>query len=92
MRTFSFLSAFTLVVALVFSQSLSADPYAPVPHCYKPLKPLMLTTFYYKKRFQEDVSEYRICLKNFIKQQDQFVSMHQKAGKNAQAVLDTFGK
>ena len=65
------------------SSSGHADSFEPVAHCYKPDKPLMFSTRYYKNRYAQDADEYRRCLKTFIEHQEYAAKVHKQAAMNA---------
>ncbi len=80
-----------LMLSLVgLSMSVCADTYEPVAHCYKPSKPLMFSTGYYKNRYNQDVADYQTCLKTFIEHQEYAAKMHKEAAKNALKIWNDF--
>lgn len=69
-----------------------ADSYGPLPHCYKPTKPLWLATVYYRNRYTRDVSEYQRCMKAFIVDQERAVKIHTHAAQAALTSWNEFAK
>ncbi len=64
-----------------------ADNFEPLPHCYKPNKPLWMASSYYKKRYNNDAEQYQRCMKSFIKSQEIAAEIHTLA---AQKALETW--
>ena len=60
-----------------------ADTFEPLPHCYKPTKPLLLSTRYHKARYDRDVQEYQRCIKAFITEQEEAIKIHTQAMQKA---------
>ena len=86
--SFFFLALFLLGL----SASSHADTYEPVPHCYKPSKPLFFASRHYKDRYRIDVEEYQSCLKKFIQHQELAAKMHTEAAQNALKTWNDFAE
>ncbi len=88
------LSLFLLLGLLMMGSSITtyADNFEPLPHCYKPTKPLWLATGYYKTRYSRDVEEYQRCMKAFIVNQENAVKIHTLAAQSALKTWNDFVK
>ncbi|WP_198265329.1 hypothetical protein [sulfur-oxidizing endosymbiont of Gigantopelta aegis] len=75
-----------------FSASSTADMFEPIPFCYKPTKPLWLSTAYYARRYQRDVGDYQHCMKDFIRSQELAAKVHSQAAKKALQSWQAFSK
>ncbi len=69
-----------------------ADNFEPIPHCYKPNKPLWLATAYYKNRYNYDIEEYQRCMKAFIEAQERAVQIHTQAAQKALETWNNFAQ
>ncbi len=83
---------FSMLFFMGLCVSSQADTYEPVSHCYKPSKPLMFATRYYKDRYTRDVEEYQSCLKTFIEHQEYAAKMHKEAASNALKTWNDFAR
>jgi len=81
-----------LFFALMSGQSVYADLYEPVPHCYQPSKPLWLAAEKYQQRYELDVEQYQTCIKLFIKKQQNAVQVHTLAAQKALKTWNDFIK
>jgi len=86
-----------LAVVLLLSMMLTgisvssyADHFEPLPHCYKPTKPLWMATAYYKERYNSDVEAYQRCMKKFIMAQEAAVTIHTQAAQKALEAWNSF--
>ena len=75
-----------------FSMSIYADNFEPLPHCYKPTKPLWLATSYYKHRYDRDIEEYQRCMKAFIVDQERAAKVHTQAAQKALKTWNDFAQ
>jgi hypothetical protein len=75
-----------------FSASSTADMFEPIPFCYKPTKPLWLSTPYYERRYQRDVNDYQRCMKDFILSQELAAKVHGQAARKALQSWEQFTK
>jgi len=69
-----------------------ADNFQPLPHCYKPSKPLWLASGFYKARYKRDVTDYQDCMKAFIVDQERAVKIHTQAAQQALKTWNDFAK
>ncbi|MCW8930373.1 MAG: hypothetical protein OQL19_09065 [Gammaproteobacteria bacterium] len=86
------INLFFLLALFMMGSSVTsyADSFEPLPHCYKPTKPLWLATSYYKTRYNRDVEEYQRCMKSFIVAQENAVKIHTQAAQNALKTWNEF--
>ncbi|MCU7837682.1 MAG: hypothetical protein KZQ83_20880 [gamma proteobacterium symbiont of Taylorina sp.] len=70
---------FTIFVFLITSASAYAEDIVPADYCYKPEKPLLLSTSNHKKRYDEDMKEYEKCKKSFTEMYERVSEMQKKS-------------
>ncbi len=72
-----------VVILLVTASASSADKYIPEHLCFKPEKPLFMASRYHQELYQQDVKRYKFCIRDFIREQEQTIIIHQEAIKKA---------
>jgi hypothetical protein len=77
-------------ILLSFSTFIQADKYVPEHLCFKPEPPLFMASPYHKKMYQKDISQYKFCIRDFIKDQEQAINIHQEAIKKATSDWNEF--
>lgn len=75
-------------VVLSFSGQLNAQDVAN--YCYKPSKPLFLSTAKDDKRYAEDLDEYQHCQQRFAEMQERAAKLKKESDMNSQLIMDTF--
>jgi len=88
------LSLFLLLSLILTGVSVTsyADNFEPLPHCYKPNKPLWLAAAYYKNRYNRDIEEYQRCMKAFIEDQENAIKIHTQAAQKALETWNNFAQ
>lgn len=69
-----------------------ADEYPPSHMCFMPEPPLFLASRRHKERYYEDVNRYRLCMNEFIQDQQEAIRMHEAAIKHARTELKKYQK
>jgi len=59
----------------MMSFSVQASDVVPADYCYKPEKPLLLSTSDRKKLYDEDLKEYKKCKQSFIEMYERISQM-----------------
>lgn len=80
----------SLFIFLSTSAVTYADRYVPTHLCFKPESPLFMTTPYHKKMYDKDVNRYKFCIRDFIKAQEQAITVHKSAIKKATSDWNEF--
>ena len=80
----------TLIVILLSCSSQANDLEEQANYCYKPSKPLFLSTAADDKRYAEDLKEYKYCQQRFAEMQERAAKMKKESDMNGQLILDTF--
>jgi hypothetical protein len=70
---------------LVFAAPLAhaADSSAPSHSCRKPGKPTEIKTQQEADKFNETVSQYKSCIEEFVRQQEETAAVHRRAASQA---------
>ena len=85
-----FFSIISLFIFLFISTISHADRYVPTHLCFKPEPPLFMSTPYHKKMYNKDVNQYKFCIRDFIKSQEQAITIHNEAIKKATSDWNEF--
>jgi len=86
---FSILLTIILLTLLVLTP---ANAQEETNYCYKPSKPLFLSTAKTKKRYAEDMQEYQRCKEYFIEMQQRSARIKQEADKSSQRIMSNYSK
>jgi hypothetical protein len=73
----------TTVVFLGFAALANADSTPPSHSCRKPAKPAEIKTQAEADKFNEAVSNYKACIEEFVRQQQEATANHQRAATQA---------
>ena len=76
-----------LIGLMTLSFSAYPDNFTSSPPCYKPNKPLMYSPAYYIKRYNEELIEYKQCIKDFIAKQELSIRLHKESIEQARVLL-----
>lgn len=60
-----------------------SDMITPSHFCSKPYKPYRFSSEWEMQRFQDEVEDYRQCIRDFVEEQEDAVSKHQAAAQDA---------
>jgi len=77
-----------LVLLLVSVQSYSQEE--EIDYCYKPSKPLFLSTSQSKKRYAEDLQEYQRCQQYFIDMKQRTSQLKKESEINEQSMMKNY--
>jgi len=61
-------------------------------YCYKPSKPLFLSTANSKKRYAEDMQEYQRCKQYFVEMQQHSARIKQEADESSRRIMSHYNK
>jgi hypothetical protein len=64
----------------------------PADYCYKPGKPLLFSKNSLKQRYEEDMREYRKCVKDYHEMLENIAEMREQAMKNADSIYKKFSQ
>ncbi len=76
----------TLLLTILLSigaVSINADMFTPSASCSKPYKPYEFTDQYQLDSFNDDVRRYKICIMDFVEEQNNAIRNHQNAQSSA---------
>lgn len=76
-------------IALSFSGLASAQEEAN-NYCYKPSKPLFLSTADEDRRYTEDLREYKDCQQRFTEMQERAARIKKESDMNSQLIMDSY--
>ncbi len=77
---------FRLVLILLLSlvsQLVFADKYVPEHLCFKPERPLFMASSYHQEIYQQDIKQYKFCIREFITDQERAIIIHKESIKKA---------
>ena len=79
-----------MVFGLMFVSSLllvslpaAADMFAPSHSCSKPYKPFSFDDEWQASAFKSEVDTYKMCIEDFVEEQEEAVRQHQEAADEA---------
>ncbi|MBF0266769.1 MAG: hypothetical protein HQL46_16015 [Gammaproteobacteria bacterium] len=82
------------LISLTFLMGIStlsfADSYVPAHLCFKPERPLFISTIYQKEKYKNDVTTFKFCIREFVKNQERAMMIHQAAVKKATSDWNEF--
>jgi len=85
--TMVFTSALTLgtvvYMSMIDNTPVNADMFAPSHYCSKPFKPYSFEDENEISAFQDEVDTYRMCINDFIDEQEEAIRAHQEAMEDA---------
>jgi hypothetical protein len=73
----------TIAFLVIAVPPASADSSAPSHSCRKPTKPAEIKTQQEADKFNEAVSNYKSCIEDFVRQQQDAAMNHQRAASQA---------
>lgn len=77
-----------IFVLLPFSSQVTAQE---IPnYCYKPSKPLFLSTAEDDKHYAEDLQEYQNCQQRFAEMQERAAKIKKESDMNSQLIMETY--
>ncbi|MCP3852340.1 MAG: hypothetical protein GY694_19210 [Gammaproteobacteria bacterium] len=87
MLSFFFVLLFMLLSTIGHTKNTSDDV---MDYCYKPSKPLFLSTKKYKSIFADDMKAYQRCRKGYIDMKARVAAMQKESEKNAEIMREQF--
>jgi len=87
MKLNSLLLGLILSLLATFAQ---ADKYVPEHLCFKPERPLFMASPYHQQLYKQDINQYKFCIRNFIKDQERAILIHQESIKKATSNWNEF--
>lgn len=75
-------------VSLSWSSQVIAQEEAN--YCYKPSKPLFLSTAKDDKRYADDMLEYQNCQQRYTEMRERAARIKKESDKNSQMIMDTY--
>jgi len=87
MKTLSMLSIISL---FLITSPIFADRYIPSHLCFKPEKPLFMASPYQHQQYNNDVTTFKFCIREFVKNQERAIIIHQEAIKKSTSDWNEF--
>jgi hypothetical protein len=72
-----------LIFSFFFWTNCYSDSFQPSHGCYKPHKPYKFNSQQEVDRFNDDVERYKVCISDFVEEQNREASKHYKAAEEA---------
>lgn len=69
---------------------VQADKYVPAHLCFKPERPLFMASPYHQRLYKQDIKQYKFCIRDFIKEQERLILIHNEAMKKATSDWNEF--
>ena len=86
------LSILLTIVLLILLVLTPANAQGETDYCYKPSKPLFLSTVKTKKRYAEDMQEYQRCKEYFVEMQQHSARIKQEADESSRRIMSKYNK
>jgi hypothetical protein len=78
------------LMLLLLASLVQADKYVPAHLCFKPERPLFMASPYHQQLYQQDIKQFKFCIRDFIKDQEQRIIIHKEAIKEATSDWNEF--
>jgi len=78
------------LILLLLANFVQADKYVPTHLCFKPERPLFMASPYHQNLYQQDIKQFKYCIRDFIKEQERQNIIHQEAIKKATSDWNEF--
>ncbi|MFK5985672.1 MAG: hypothetical protein QM479_09615 [Pseudomonadota bacterium] len=88
--TFGVVLAIFLATLFVSQGVVLADKYVPGHLCFKPERPLFMASSYHQELYKQDIKQYKFCIREFIKEQERAIRIHNEAIKKSTSDWNEF--
>jgi len=79
-----------LIIILLMLVLTPANAQEDVDYCYKPSKPLFLSTAKSNKRYAEDMQEYQRCKNYFLEMQKRSARIQKESDERSRHIMSTY--
>ena len=78
------------ILSIGLSHFSYADRYVPTHLCFKPEKPIFISSVYQQEKYKKDVTTFKFCIREFVKNQERSMLIHQEAIKKSTSDWNEF--